>query len=198
MALWLKLTVPRRNRGPSVCAHTRLCYSARTGTMVSSCNPLLDYINMSSLHTLVLLCEIHYWCQFSNGVMVKDLWCRGETESLMWMCTQDFAAWHMPVSRSLVMIHYETTLNVIFRRSLPWNDFDVVCWSDQAISIMTVGSKEHTTLMCSLLNLLPIQKSPSRKKVDSSWSQHLLIIFIDVSSSLHYHHWTWIFWLVTS
>jgi hypothetical protein len=66
-----------------VCARTQLCYSARTGTTVSSCNPLLDYINMSSLHTLVLLCEIHYWCQFSNGVMVKDLWCRGETESLM-------------------------------------------------------------------------------------------------------------------
>jgi hypothetical protein len=40
MALWLKLTVPRQNRGPSVCAHTRLCCSARAGIAVSSCNPL--------------------------------------------------------------------------------------------------------------------------------------------------------------
>jgi hypothetical protein len=38
--------------------------------------------------------------------MVKDLWYRGEAENL----TQDFAAWRMSVSRSLVMIHYEITL----------------------------------------------------------------------------------------
>jgi hypothetical protein len=48
MALWLKLTMPRQNRGPSVCAHTRLCCSARAGIMVSSCNPLWDYINVLS------------------------------------------------------------------------------------------------------------------------------------------------------
>jgi hypothetical protein len=61
---------------------------------------------MLSLHKLFLPCEIHYWYQFCNGVMVKDLWYRGEAENL----TQDFAAWRMSVSRSLVMIHCETTL----------------------------------------------------------------------------------------
>jgi hypothetical protein len=110
LALWLKLMIMRRNRGPSVCAHTRLCCSVHASITVSSHNPLWDYINMLSLHNLFLPREIHYWCQFCNGVMVKDLWYRGETEGLLWMRTQDFAAWRMPVSRSLVMIHCGTTL----------------------------------------------------------------------------------------
>jgi hypothetical protein len=53
---------------------------------------------------------------FGDGVMIKDLWYRGETESLLCMRTQDFAAWRMPVPRSLVMIHYGTTLMC----GLPW------------------------------------------------------------------------------
>jgi hypothetical protein len=65
---------------------------------------------MLSLHNLFLPCEIHYWCQFCNGVMVRNLWYRGETESLLWMCTRDFAAWCVPVPKSLVMIHYGITL----------------------------------------------------------------------------------------
>jgi hypothetical protein len=36
---------------------------------------------MLSLHKLFLPREIHYWCQFGNGVTIIDLWCRGETES---------------------------------------------------------------------------------------------------------------------
>jgi hypothetical protein len=120
MALWLKLMMPRRNRGPSVCAHTRLCCLARAGITVSSHNPLWDYIDMLSLHKLFLPREIYYWCQFSNGVMVKDLWCRGETEGLLWMRTQDFAAWRMPVPRSsIVELHW----CVIFHGLLPWNNF---------------------------------------------------------------------------
>jgi hypothetical protein len=110
MALWLKLTVPRRNRGPPVGIHTRLCCSARAGITVNSCNPLGSYINVLSGHNLFTLCEIHYWCQFGDGVMNKDLWCRSETESPLWMYTQGYAAWRMLVSRSLVMIHYGTTL----------------------------------------------------------------------------------------
>jgi len=51
-----------------------------------------------------------YWCQFGSGVTIKDLWCRSETESLLWMRTQDCATRRMLVSRSLVMIHYGTTL----------------------------------------------------------------------------------------
>jgi hypothetical protein len=54
--------------------HTRLCYLARAGITVSSHNPLRDYINMLSLHELFLPHEIHYWCQFSNGVKINDLW----------------------------------------------------------------------------------------------------------------------------
>jgi hypothetical protein len=110
LALWLKLMIPRRNRGPSVCAHTRLCCSAHASITLGSHNPLWDYINMLCLHELFLPREIHYWCQFCNGVMVKDLWYRSETESLLCMRTQDFAAWRMLVSRSLVMIHCGTTL----------------------------------------------------------------------------------------
>jgi hypothetical protein len=110
LALWLKLMILWRNRGPSVCAHRRLCCSAHTNITVGSHNPLWDYINMISLHELFLPREIHYWCQFCNGIMVKDLWYHGETEGLLWMRTQDYAAWRMPVPRSLVMIHCGTTL----------------------------------------------------------------------------------------
>ena len=110
MVLWLKLMVLWRNRGPSVGAHTWLCYSARAGITVSSHNPLWDCIDMLSLHKLFLPREIHYWCQFSDGVMINDLWCRCETESPLWMYTQGSAAWRMLVSRSLVMIHCGTTL----------------------------------------------------------------------------------------
>ena len=82
---------------------------------------------MLSLRKSFLSREIHYWCQFCNGVMVKDLWCRSETESLLWMCTQDFAAWRMSVSRSLVMIHYGITLMCYLPLTFPWNNFYVVC-----------------------------------------------------------------------
>jgi hypothetical protein len=58
--------------------------------------------------------EIHYWFQFGDGVMVNDLWCRGQTESSLWMHTRDCATHRVLVSRSLVMIHCGTTLMVIF------------------------------------------------------------------------------------
>jgi hypothetical protein len=76
---------------------------------------------------IVLITWIHYWCQFCNGVMVKNLWYRGETESLLWMYTQDSAAWRMLVSKSLVMIHCETTLmcDLLWTSSL--KQFLVVC-----------------------------------------------------------------------
>jgi hypothetical protein len=115
MVLWLKPMVLWRDRGPPVNVHTWLCYSARAGITVNSCNPLWDYINVLSWHNLFLLREILYWCQFCNGVMVSDLWCRSETESLLWMRTQDCATRRMLVSRSLVMIHCGTTLMVILR-----------------------------------------------------------------------------------
>ena len=58
--------------------------------------------------------KFHFGCQFSNGVMINILWCRDETESLLWARTQGCAARHALVSGLLVMIHYETTANVIF------------------------------------------------------------------------------------
>jgi hypothetical protein len=36
---------------------------------------------MLSLHKLFLPHEIHNWCQFCNGVMVRNLWYHGETET---------------------------------------------------------------------------------------------------------------------
>jgi hypothetical protein len=136
--------MPRQNRGPPVDAYTWLCCSIHACITVNSHNPLWDYINMLSLHKLFLPREIHYWCQFCNGVMVKDLWYRGETESLLWMYTQDSAAWRMLVSRSLVMIHCETTL----MRDLLWTpslkQFLCWLWGDQATSIISVGLKGFT------------------------------------------------------
>jgi hypothetical protein len=83
MVLWLKLTMLRRNRGPSVCAQTRLCCSARAGIMVSSCNPLWDYINVLSWHNLFLLRDIHYWC---CSVMVSWLMTYGAAAKLRASC----------------------------------------------------------------------------------------------------------------
>ena len=47
-------------------------------------------------------------CMFSNGDTISDLWCRDETESLLWVHTQGCAARHALVSRFLVMIHCRT------------------------------------------------------------------------------------------
>jgi hypothetical protein len=127
MVLWLKPVVPWRNRGPSMCAHTWSCCSARAGITVSSCNPSWDYVNVLSWHNLSSLRGTHYWCQFGSGVMVNDLWCRSETESLLWMRTQECATprcWYQGLwSWSIVELH----LCVIFRGLLPWNDSYVVC-----------------------------------------------------------------------
>jgi hypothetical protein len=68
------------------------------------------------------------------------------------MCTQDSAAWRMPVPKSLVMIHCGTTLMC----DLPWTpslkQFLCCLSSDQATSVISVGSKGHTTLMCGLIS----------------------------------------------
>jgi hypothetical protein len=85
--------------------------------------------------------------------MVRNLWYRGETESLLWRCTQDFAAWRMSVSKSLVMIHYGITLRCYLLSTFPLNNFDVVCRSDQATYIISVGSNGRTTFMCGLFSL---------------------------------------------
>jgi hypothetical protein len=152
MVLWLKPVVPWRNRGPSMCAHTWSCCSARAGITVSSCNPLWDYVNALSWHNLFFLRGIYYWCLFDNGVTINDLWCRSETESLLWMRTQDCATRQMLVSRSLVMIHYGTTLMC----DLPWTpslkQFLCCLSNDQATSIISVGSNGHTTSICGLFS----------------------------------------------
>jgi hypothetical protein len=153
LVLWLKLMMPRQNRGPLVGIHTRLCCSIHACIIVSSHNPLWDYINMLSLHKLFISREIHYWCQFCNGVMVKDLWYRGETESLLWMRTQDFAAWRMSVSRSLVMIHYGITLMCYLPLTFPWNNFYVGC---QVIKqhLSSLPDQKDIPLTCMVLFLL--------------------------------------------
>jgi hypothetical protein len=133
-------------------AYTWLCCSLHASIIVSSHNPLRGYINMLSLHKLFLPREIHYGCQFCNGVVVKDLWYRGETEGLLWMRTHDFAAWRVLVSKSLVMIHCGTTPMC----DLPWTPSlkQILCclWRDQATFVISVGSKGHTTLMCGLIS----------------------------------------------
>jgi hypothetical protein len=107
---------------------------------------------MLSLRRLFLPREIQYWCQFCNGVMVKNVWYCSEAEGLLWMRTQDFAAWRLPVPRSLVMIHCETTLMCCLLLTFPWNNFYVVYKRDQATSVISIGSKGHTTFMCGLIS----------------------------------------------
>jgi hypothetical protein len=140
-------------------AYTWLCCSIHASITVSSHNPLWDYINRLSLHKLFLPREIHYWCQFCNGVMVKDLWYRGETESLLWMCTQDFAAWRMSVSRSLVTNHYGITLMCYLPLTFPWNNFYVVCEEiKQHLSFLL--DQKGIPLSCVVLFLLILVVTP--------------------------------------
>jgi hypothetical protein len=67
------------------------------------------------------------------------------------MRTQDFAAWRMPVSRS-VMIHYGITLMCDLPWTPPLKQFLCCLSSDQATSIIFVGSKGHTTFMYGLFS----------------------------------------------
>src|SRR5688572_25766904 len=69
------------------------------------------------------------------------------------MYTQGYAAWRMLVSMSLVMIHCGTTLMCDLPWSPPLKQFLCCLSSDQATSIISVGSKGHTTFMCDLLSL---------------------------------------------
>jgi hypothetical protein len=46
--------------------------------------------------------------------MISILWCRDETKRLLWACTQGCDARHALVLGLLVMIHYETTTDVLF------------------------------------------------------------------------------------
>jgi hypothetical protein len=65
--------------------------------------------------------KCHIVCAFNNGVTISILWCRDETESLLWAHTQGCAARHALVSGLLVMIHYKMTTDVLFLVILfPW------------------------------------------------------------------------------
>jgi hypothetical protein len=68
------------------------------------------------------------------------------------MYTQGYAAWRMLVSMSLVMIHCGTTLMCDLSWSPPLKQFLCCLSSDQATSIIFVGSKGHTTFMCGLFS----------------------------------------------
>jgi hypothetical protein len=60
------------------------------------------------------------------------------------------ACWYQGLwSWSIVELHW----CVIFCGLLPWNDFGVVCRGDQATSVISIGSKGHTTFMCGLISL---------------------------------------------
>jgi hypothetical protein len=127
MVLWLKLIVPRQNRGPPVDAYTRLLYLARAGITVSSCSPLWDFINVLSWHNLVLPRGIHYWC---CSVMVSWLTTYGAAAKLRvpCECTRKVmllgACWYQGLwSWSIMELHWY----VIFHKLLPWNNFYVVC-----------------------------------------------------------------------
>jgi hypothetical protein len=65
--------------------------------------------------------KFHFVCVFNNGVTISILWCHDETKSPLWACTQGCAARHALVSGLLVMIHYETIVDVLFSCDpFPW------------------------------------------------------------------------------
>jgi hypothetical protein len=101
---------------------------------------------------LVFLRDIRYWCQFGNGVTIKDLWCRSETESLLWMRTQGCGTRRMLVSRFLVMIRYGITLMCYFPWTFPWNNFYVVGQVTKQHLSSLLDQKGHTTFMCGLFS----------------------------------------------
>jgi hypothetical protein len=68
MALWLTPVVPWGNRGPSVCEHIWLRYSAHASITVSSHNPLWDYINMLSSVGLFLETISMLFVKWSSNV----------------------------------------------------------------------------------------------------------------------------------
>jgi hypothetical protein len=64
------------------------------------------------------------------------------------MRTQGCATRRMLVSRSLVMIHCETTLMCDLPWTPPLKQFLCCLSSDQATSIISIGSNGYTTFMC--------------------------------------------------
>ena len=68
------------------------------------------------------------------------------------MRTHDFAAWCMPVPRSLVIIHCGTTLMCYLLWTPPLKQFLCCLSSDQATFIIYIGSKGHPTFICGLFS----------------------------------------------
>jgi hypothetical protein len=152
MVLWLKPVVSWRNGGPSVGAHTWLCYSTRAGITVNSCNPLWDYVNALSWHNLFLLREIVIG---ASSVMVSWLMTYGAAAKLRASCECAHrtvllvGCWYQGLwSWSIMELHW----CVIFRILLPLKQFLCCLSSDQATSVIFVRSKGHTTFMCGLIS----------------------------------------------
>jgi hypothetical protein len=157
MVLWLKPMVPRRNRGPYVCAHTWLCCSARAGITVSSCNPLWDYINMLSGHNLVLPRGIHYWC---CSVMVSWLMTYGAAAKLRASCECTHMivlfveCWYRGLwSWSIVELHW----CVIYRKP----SFEIISmlfvkWSSNIYHLCSIKRAYHFPCVVSFLLILVV------------------------------------------
>jgi hypothetical protein len=96
-----------------------LCFNLRIASLLT-----LNLVTTLACYSSLVWClflspnwchlKFHFVCAFNNGVLISILWCRDETESLLWARTQGCAARHALVSGLLVMIHYETTADVLF------------------------------------------------------------------------------------
>ena len=91
MVLWLKPVVSWRNRGPSVCAHTRLCCSVHASITVNSHNPLWDYINMLSSVDLSLK---EFLCCLSSyqATSIIPVGSKGHTTFMCGLFSLDFGS----------------------------------------------------------------------------------------------------------
>jgi hypothetical protein len=96
-----------------------LCFNLRIASLLT-----LNLVTILACYSYLVWCLFlppnrchlifHFVCAFNNGVTISILWCRDETESLLWARTQGCAARHALVSGLLFMIHYETTSDVLF------------------------------------------------------------------------------------
>jgi hypothetical protein len=114
-----------------------------------------ETISMCYLGT-ICFCYVRFFIGASS-VMVSWLMTYGATAKLRASCECAHrvvllvGCWYRGLwSWSIVEPHW----CVIFRGLLPWNNFYVVCRSDQATSIIFAGSKGHTTFMCGLFSLI--------------------------------------------
>ena len=133
------LSIPDRQQRVDMLWHFYIpnSYGKSTRFLHMSWSTLSEENNRISLITLGTHLDLEIFlvsCRFGNGAMISYLWCRDETESLLWQPTQGYAARHALVLMFLVKTHYGTTpmSHLLMNFSLVISPYLVrrsVCWT---------------------------------------------------------------------